>query len=409
MRQMPFSVQDSILITQTVSLGLALLKLWDLPLTMKKERYNTRSTPHCCQESCLYEERNMLHDGLNTAQKDDITGENIAAAMIRAEHILKRWREEIEQAVREGEKYEEYANIFLPHAKTDSEKIALTLVHFRRIDYNNLPKVSVAQTKEKRGEDITRQIVASTQITQAIKVLAHLNHDSEETEHSSCANSSTSESICGTAVKSGSSTWTVILKNKQQMNITTDDLMDPSHFFVKRKLSTDNLTAQERKKQSAKQKRARRSEKIQKEQSIRERAMEEQRKFERKEYDDILNVIKAGNEYSFENFLAMVDRIRKPFTCFIEGHEVSITQDDAAIMMEKSVMKEITDSLFHASEKQPNSSVEEQAKKKQRQGTQAIHTENGANGITVLHQTIKRDEHQNQVTTKKRLTPSNMK
>ncbi len=72
----------------------------------------------------------MLHDGLNTAQKDDITGENIAAAMIRAEHILKRWHEEIEQAVREGEKYEEYVNIFLPHAKTDSEKIALTLVHF---------------------------------------------------------------------------------------------------------------------------------------------------------------------------------------------------------------------------------------------------------------------------------------
>jgi len=131
--------------------------------------------------------------------------------------------------------------------------------------------------------------------------------------------------------------------------------------------------------------------------------MEEQHKFERKEYDDILNVIKAGNEYSFENFLAMVDRIRKPFTCFIEGHEVSITQDDAAIMMEKSVMKEITDSLFHAGEKRPNSSAEEQAKKKQRQGTQAVHTEKGANGITALHQTTKRDERQNQVTTKKKI------
>jgi len=47
----------------------------------------------------------------------------------------------------------------------------------------------------------------------------------------------------------------------------------------------------------------------------------------------------------------MVDHIQKPFTCFIEGQEVSITQDDAAIMMEKSVMKEITDLLFHAGEK----------------------------------------------------------
>jgi len=76
------------------------------------------------------DERNILHDGLNTAQKDDITGENVAAAMIRAEHVLKRWREDIEQAVREGEKYEEYANVYLPQAKTESEKIALTLVHF---------------------------------------------------------------------------------------------------------------------------------------------------------------------------------------------------------------------------------------------------------------------------------------
>jgi len=53
--------------------------------------------------------------------------------------------------------------------------------------------------------------------------------------------------------------------------------------------------------------------------------------------------------------------------------------------------------------------VEEQPKKKQQQGTQAVHTEKGANGITALHQMTKRDEHQNQVTSKKRLTPSNEK
>jgi len=95
--------------------------------------------------------------------------------------------------------------------------------------------------------------------------------------------------------------------------------------------------------------------------------MEEQHKFECKEYDDMLTAIKADTEYTFNNFLGMVDHIQKPFTCFIEGHEVSIMQDDAAIMMEKSVMKEITDFLFHAGEKQLNSSAEEQAKKKQQQ------------------------------------------
>ncbi len=80
------------------------------------------------------------------------------------------------------------------------------------------------------------------QITQPIEVVTYLNHNNEESENSSCANSSTSKSIGGTAVKSGSSTWTVVLKNRQQMNVLTDDLMDPSHLFVKCKLSTDDLT-----------------------------------------------------------------------------------------------------------------------------------------------------------------------
>jgi len=93
------------------------------------------------------------------------------------------------------------------------------------------------------------------------------------------------------------------------MNATNAELMDPSRFFVKHKLSTDDVDVQERKKQSAKQKRAWRYEKLQKEQSIRERAKEEQCKFECKEYDDLLTVIKASNEYIFDNFLAMVDRI----------------------------------------------------------------------------------------------------
>jgi len=43
----------------------------------------------------------------------------------------------------------------------------------------------------------------------------------------------------------------------------------------------------------------------------------------------------------------MVDQIQKPFTCFIKGHEVSIMQDDCTIMLEKYVMKEIIDLLFH--------------------------------------------------------------
>jgi len=239
------------------------------------------------------------------------------------------------------------------------------------------------------------------QQAQAIEIVAYLANNSEDSDNSS---STTSESVIGIAVKNGSSTWTVILHNEQQITVTSDDLMDPSWFYVKQQCLNDDQNLQERKKQSAKMKRARMLEKLQKEEMLHEKAMEELRKFERKEFDNIVTIMQSGSEYRFEDFLEMVDRIRKPFTCFIDGHEVSITQDDSAIMMEKSIMKEIGEALFHGQKRHNTPADEEQARRKrQRQGNQAVHTEKGATNITALHQTTKRDKCQNQVAMKKQI------
>jgi len=48
----------------------------------------------------------------------------------------------------------------------------------------------------------------------------------------------------------------------------------------------------------------------------------------------------------------MINRMRKTFVCHVEGHEVSLTQEDCAIMMETSTVCAIMDSLFLAKEKQ---------------------------------------------------------
>jgi len=143
------------------------------------------------------------------------------------------------------------------------------------------------------------------------------------------------------------------------------------------------------------------SEKLQKEKDIHKKAKEQLRQLEQSEFNNILAIVRSGNEYCFEDFLEMLDKMRKPFVCFVDGHEVSIMQDDSAIMMERCIMKEITDLLFHG-QKCCNSGAEnEQARKKQRQGNQAVHTEKGATAITALHQTAKRDERQNQIVLKK--------
>jgi len=161
----------------------------------------------------------------------------------------------------------------------------LTLVQFRKVEYNDLPKcLSVEQSKEKRGEEITRRIVESTQIAESIEVVAYLNAtpiNVDDSDNNSYADSANSESVSGIAVKNGKNTWTVVLKNQQQTSVTDDEIMNPSRFFVKRRcLMMDDVNANERKKQAAKQKRARMTEKIQKEQSIHERAKEEMRQFE---------------------------------------------------------------------------------------------------------------------------------
>jgi len=354
------------------------------------------------QKELSAEEKKILLGDLNVDPETDMFG-YIGVAITRAEQILKRWRVEIDEALREGEEYEDYANIYLPRAKTDAEKIALTMVHLKKIERGSLPKCPVAQSKEKRGEEITRTIIASTKITGPIEVVAYLPDDSlvEDSDNNSSNDSTTSKSVVGTAVKNGAKTWTVILPGKQ-LTVCDDDLMDPSRFLVCRSLSGD-MNVHDKKKQSAKQKRARQSEKLQKEKAIREKAMEELRIFERKEFDNIVTIIRSGNEYRFEDFLGLVDRIRKPFTCFVEGHEVSITQDDSAIMMEQSVLKEITKNLFQGQKRVNSAGHEEQARKKQRQGNQTVHTEKGATGITALHQTERRDERQNQIALKKQV------
>ncbi len=106
--------------------------------------------PTLPQKQLTDDEKKILRDGLNINPENEITGltGDAGVAFMQAEHVLKRWCEDIEQAVSEGEQYEQYASIYLPKANTEAKKIALTLVHFKKVDCNNLPKHSVAQ-KEK--------------------------------------------------------------------------------------------------------------------------------------------------------------------------------------------------------------------------------------------------------------------
>jgi len=53
------------------------------------------------------------------------------------------------------------------------------------------------------------------QLAEPTKVVAYLANNSEDLDNNSYDNSTTLESVMGTAVKNGSTTWTVCLQNEQ--------------------------------------------------------------------------------------------------------------------------------------------------------------------------------------------------
>jgi len=167
------------------------------------------------------------------------------------------------------------------------------------------------------------------------------------------AESDTISKSSGTALKIESNKWQVRLTNKM-MIVMDEDLMDANKFYVRQKWMSvnDNHDDTNKRKQCAKRKRARKAEQFEREKRIRGTGLEKLRELEFQEYNRIRERFESGDGYKFEEFVDMIDRMRKPFVCQVEGHEVSLTQDNCAIMMETSAVRAITDSLFLAREKQ---------------------------------------------------------
>jgi len=84
-----------------------------------------------------------------------------------------------------------------------------------------------------------------------------------------------------------------------------------------------------------------------------------------REYNNMQQKFESGEDFWFEEFLELLDWMQKPFAFEIEGHEVLLTNDDCAIMMETSALCAITQTLFVGKKKHcedSNSNQEHQNK-----------------------------------------------
>jgi len=207
-----------------------------------------------------------------------------------------------------------------------------SLYTFSKIESASLSPIRVEKSKEEKACEITcQQIVCTAKNLEPIKVTYLSNSGNDSPELASKASS-------GTAVKMDTNTWHACLENKTFMTATDKDLMDENKYFVKCKWMNCDSNEIAKKKQSAKLKCAQKAEKAQQVKIICEQDLQKRQELELAEYNKLCKTLESGQPYRFEQFLEMVDLLRKPFVCQIEGHEVSLTQEDCTIMMESSAI-----------------------------------------------------------------------
>ena len=205
---------------------------------------------------------------------------DIAIAHIRGTHILARWRDDIKHAVSEGEVEDTYSNTLLPSAKTPSECVAMQLVHFKKIDCNQLIPCNVAKSNEEKAAELTRKIIATTRISEPIYVTYLSSSDSDWDAENSDSGGTVNSKASGSATKVQANTWHVSLKNGTTMVTTDDELMNAKKFYMQQKYISIDSNNGKKRKQSAKQKRACKAEQLEREKRIQKTGMEKLHKQE---------------------------------------------------------------------------------------------------------------------------------
>jgi hypothetical protein len=154
----------------------------------------------------------------------------------------------------------------------------------------------------------------------------------------------------------------------------------------------NDVTAEKKKGMIAKNKRMRQKEARIQEIKLGELAREKRKELEREEYNKLQQIILSGRTYEYSEFSEMLAKMRKPFSCTVQGRDVTVTEADAAIMMEKSALEEISKILV--SNKRANANTDGRGPKRQRNNA-ACNTTRGATGFDAIHGAARRDHREN--------------
>ncbi len=143
----------------------------------------------------------------------------------------------------------------------------------------------------------------------------------------------------------------------------------------------------------AKEKRKRQAESRKKEKELAELAREK-KDDERSKFENILTIVKSGRACTFEEFSALLSRVRKPFTVELENRDVTVTEGGAAVMLEESAVKAIGNMLVRKKRQQGDQGDNDTTQlttSKRRRHNEACNTTRGATIIGAMRGTCRRN------------------
>jgi hypothetical protein len=355
------------------------------------------------------EEQSLLRTGLDLDDKNDLG--DYYAAEIQASRILGKWWGHIEHGVSEGNDAAAYSMLHLPwsFAETDFEKLAMKMVTFELVNVNNIP-LPAPKTKEEREKQISRTIVDLTPVARPIKISYLVSTaDTPDTNAndelptatggsvsslSSCSSSFCSSWLHGTAIKRKNATWTISISNGDELTLTSDEMLTSTKMRVKNAYTEVDST--QRKRIISKKKRIRATDKKTKEKEYIELARAKQEEEERKEFQTLKASIESGGDYNFSDFQTLAARMRAPFSCDIDGVNVLVSTDNAAVMFDKAALGAMNQVLVigggGSKEKQDDN---DEPPKKKRRNTAAAETGLGLGCNKAHYETDRRDRMQN--------------
>jgi hypothetical protein len=356
------------------------------------------------------EEKTTLQEGLKLSEGEDMG--DIYVAIVRAGEILAKWRDGIEKAVSEGETVLEISKARLPTPSTPAQVLALHAVDLVEVDVTRI-ELPEEKSKEERAVEITENILENTVIAEPVQITyLHASSSDEAGGESSNTDDGDFDEMKGSAMKTELSSlpsdnkWSVTIRDGGQGKnfvVKESELLGPN-FVIQQ--TYNNLSAEQRQRMLAKGKRKRQAEFRKKETELAELARKKKRDGEQREYENLLLIIRSGRAYAYEEFSGLLDRVRKPFTIKLENRDVTVTECDAAIMLEESAVKKIGDMLVRKKKGNDDDDMEQPTRKRRRHN-EACNTTRGATIAGAMRGTCRRDQQETAASKKKQVTSLN--